>query len=149
MEDPAKRRRTYLQKKGGAGFLLTLLVLACVPFAVIGLLSILEFTGGSLRGPQIPYVPWGIRGSLVLLILLSIGPLVAAMRMARRVNRTYTSLPYVPPVRQQIETLSATEVLVRSSNEPTATADELLRAAREGAETEAGELLRASESRTE
>ena len=54
------------------------------------------------------------------------------------------SLVYVPPAAEQIAALPAAEILVRGSHQPAATPSELLRAARQGAETtDAGELLRA------
>jgi hypothetical protein len=58
------------------------------------------------------------------------------------------SLPYVPPVAEQISALPAEKILVRCSNEPTATPEELLRAAQARAEQPAEELLRADDLRS-
>ena len=41
-------------------------------------------------------------------------------------------LAYVPPVAEQIAALPAEEILLRGSDQPAATPDELLRAAHEG-----------------
>jgi hypothetical protein len=52
------------------------------------------------------------------------------------------AIPYVPPVREQIAALPADEVLLRGSDPPVARPDELLRAARQGTQTGAEELMR-------
>ena len=58
------------------------------------------------------------------------------------------AIPHVPPVREQIAALSADQILVRSSDEPSATPEELLRAAHTGLVEQAEELLRAEEAQS-
>jgi hypothetical protein len=63
--------------------------------------------------------------------------------MWRKSAKFSASLVYVPPVREQIAAFPAEEVLLRGSEQPTATPEELLRAAQVGSETASEELLRA------
>ncbi len=55
------------------------------------------------------------------------------------------AVPYTPPAWKQIATLPDEDILVRGSDPPSAASDELLRAAREGVETDAEELVRAGQ----
>jgi len=59
-------------------------------------------------------------------------------------RRMAESIIYVPPVRDQIAALPQHAILLRGSEQPTATADELLRATKEPNETPSEQLLRAS-----
>ena len=55
------------------------------------------------------------------------------------------AIPYTPPAWHQIDALPAEEVLVRASDQPAVTPEELLRAAQAGTVEPAQELLRAGE----
>ena len=61
----------------------------------------------------------------------------------RKSLEKWRSLPYVPPVREQIAALPSVEILLRASDEPIAASNELLRAANEGSTIASEELLRA------
>jgi hypothetical protein len=56
------------------------------------------------------------------------------------------TLQYVPPAHEQVLTLPAAKVLVRGSDQPAATPDELLRAAHSGTETTSDDLLHPTEN---
>jgi len=75
----------------------------------------------------------------------SVGLAYAGRIMAVRAKAREASLLYVPPVRQQISTLPAEEVLLRGVEAPAAATHDLLRAAQEGAKMGSGELLRPAE----
>jgi len=68
-------------------------------------------------------------------------------RLFRTAANKSKCLPYVPPVKAQIANLPFCDVLVRSSEQPAASAEELLRAARPRDSKPEEELLRA-DSRT-
>lgn len=70
---------------------------------------------------------------------------ISGMLLSYRSVKTLKTLPHVPPVAEQIAALPAEEILVRSSDEPAATSEELLRAARGHEDTAAEELVRADQ----
>ena len=131
--DAAKKRREYLFANT---YLATstalLLLLAILSFAVCGAMV--------LR-----MILW--RENCCLSLVLSGVGCLGASWMMRKSARRMDTLPYVPPVAEQIADLPAEDILVRGSNQPAAASGELLRAAREGAEAEAEELLRADQAR--
>jgi hypothetical protein len=55
----------------------------------------------------------------------------------------FACIAFVPPVHEQIAVLPAEVILLRGSEQPAPTPEELLRAARVGSETAKEELLRA------
>jgi hypothetical protein len=77
--------------------------------------------------------------------LAGIGFSIYGGRMVALSVRVAQAIPYVPPVAKQIATLSADEVLVRGSDQPAITPEELLIAADARMETASEELLRAGQ----
>jgi hypothetical protein len=132
MEDPAKKRRAYLSKKATFTILAIVAVLFSVYGGCIGLvvtvLQILYPVGTT----EPPFWVW-----ILVLSLMGVGGALGVRSSTKRLK----SLPYVPPVHEQLSGLRADEVLLRGSDEPTATPEELLRPAREGAETDYAVVL--------
>jgi len=129
-EDAAKKRRDYLLQKAAYKVNYGTLVLSICFFGYLVVASCL----GDHR--YVANAAWGFCscGFLVLISLFFIA-------MLRREETT--KLPYVPPVAEQLAALPTEAILVRGSDQPTATAGELLRAVLPGVETKAEELLRA------
>jgi hypothetical protein len=69
--------------------------------------------------------------------------LVVSFRFRKEMRKT----AYVPPVAEQLAALPADKVFLRGSDQPTATPDELLRAAQARTEVDEESLLRPSEPR--
>ena len=130
-QDAAGRRRDYLRKKA----------MATIPAVVAGALSVLlvsfllklALQRGTMSDSQ-------FAAFLLFLVLTVPCSIVIVFCEKKRL-----SIPYVPPVAEQVAALPADEVLVRASDEPPATPEELLRAAREGTVTVAEDLLRSNE----
>lgn len=136
MKDAARKRREYLrsvaQAELAAGVALSVavvfgLVSACSLFVALLLWSMGNATGISLAI------------GLVLYAFVSFGGWKYRQAYARKAR----SIPYVPPVAEQIANLPAEEILVRGAEEPTVTPEELLRATCAAAEVSSDELLRA------
>jgi len=139
-EDVVKKRREYLWLKTethGLSFfgsaIAAVSVLASAAMIYLGLRLLLNA---------------GVSADLLfclffLSMTLSLG--VLGVWLWRPSSKRANALAYVPPVAEQIAAMPAEEILVRGSEEPSAAPGELLRAARTGAETEAGELVRASQ----
>jgi hypothetical protein len=145
-EDAANKRREYVWKKTvSKTFLYFLLWLAA--FLTLAMCFELLLLPAIARGalPQAAQVlrqyprMSALIGALVGAVLPA---LIGVIGLARRQRSIVKSIPYVPPVAQQIAALPADEVLLRGSDPPTVALDELLRAATGGTETAAGELLR-------
>jgi len=131
MEYLAKRRRTYLWTKAAAN---TLAAIGTIVFFLFAALFVVFVALGLWT--QLPsYFMLAVIGGIS-----GVGGIVwrVSLNLARAV-------PHVPPVREQIASLPANEILVRSSAEPAALPEELLRAAQSGAGVEA--LLRPSEGK--
>jgi hypothetical protein len=145
MEDPAKKRREYLVRINQAGigavlFGILTLVLTLIAFVMILYALVLPYDlEGDDPGPtpvQHVAITWS---TIAVVIAFGCCSAVVCARNCKRIEATI----YVPPVLEQVAALPAEAVLMRGSEEPTAAPEELLRAAREGAESEAAELLRA------
>ena len=142
MEDGAEKRRKYLQTIVGARTLgcigWTLIVGFVLPTMLLAAGAVVSIIVGHDIGLSI----------FCLVLTLFPGAMVyLGVQGIRNANKMADDNLYVPPIREQIADLRADEILLRGSDQPAALPVELLRAAREGAETEAEELLRA-ESRT-
>ena len=137
--DAAKKRREYLRKKANAS---GAIVMVCVigGLTVAGLLGIL-IQGVLFTPVNSPYRPLGMAVVIIIPSLILVGFINA---FKSEVNRA-RSIIYVPPVREQVAALSADEVLLRGSEPPTATRDELLRAAHPVTASVSRELLRSNQ----
>ena len=153
MDDPAKKRRQYLRKNVGG---LSLAYACGLCSTAAGLLTPLLLLGAMFAdncmdeedGAHKPQIVEQLVEDYPFLVPVAFGSFALGTGLLCRLSFKKTkALPYVPPVAEQLAALRAEEVLVRSSDEPAASADELLRAAREAAATDTDELLRA-ESRT-
>jgi len=147
VEDRATKRRIYLSKKAVLLVLQAFAVLVCIGSPVIAVVLIwwladrgfrplhdLLVTGVSLDLPRLP---------VVVLVIFAL--LLAATRAGKRISEKRKSIPYVPPVAEQIAALPAENILLRGSNQPATAVGELLRAAKAGSDTEAEELPRPRE----
>ena len=150
VRDAATKRRAYLRKKAAVLVLQTCTVLVCVGSPIIAVFVIcwlaqlglrplhdLLVTGVSLDVPRLP---------IVVLVILAL--LYTATRARKQISEKSRLLSYVPPVRKQIAALPAEEVLLRGSDQPGATPEELLRAAQFGGVLPVEELVRAEQSAT-
>ena len=146
MNDPPKRRRQYLvstttnNAAAMTGFLAAgILGFLSVALLVCSLISLtLLFFGGLV-----------IVVSLVGALAFGTVSLITAWlaKMCVTVAKGVPCPAYVPPVREQIHSLPADEILLRGSDQPAAVPGELLRAAHEGTDaTAAEELLRSTEN---
>ena len=137
MEDGATKRREYLRT-------VAVQITWCA-VTICLLVGITFVVGGSLlSGRELHYHVSS--ETVVLVVVLVTGAAFMCAAAWRRLSTKVRSIPYVPPIAKQPATLPAGEVLLRSSDQPAAGADELLRAAVQGAETEATELLRPNEN---
>ena len=147
-EDPARKPREYVRR----------LAIAAATAGGVGLLAVYNLAVAGIHMREMFYElsqmrlgafgngfdEWANYG-IGTILLCSAGGLILCCFCRDRV-RKLQSLPYVPPVHEQLTSLPA-EVLLRSSDEPGATPEELLRAARPGAADPAEELLRAGDIR--
>jgi hypothetical protein len=153
VQDLAKKRRDYLSKKSG-GLSFAYLLGFCA--AAAGLITPLAFLGAMLydncmEGEDGVPAPTGIdklTDEYPMLVPAAFGVFALGGGLLSSFTFKKTkSLPYVPPVDEQIAALRAEEILLRASDEPSATPDELLRAASSAIAEPAEELLRADEGR--
>ena len=143
-EDAAKKRREYLWRKGLANStILSVCLIGGV--TVLGALLAIIITVTLLTSMGSPVRGLGLGAAIGVPALL----MLKAIDTYRNQVRKARMIPYVPPVREQLAALPADKILVRGSDQPAAAPGELLRAARTGAETEAGELLRPNQRQTE
>ena len=147
MEDRAKKRREYLRKKAtvlSALWTARIIVVAGVIFSVVMLLWLLVILN---------YIPYGLfnndvhgLAAMLLKILLALifcpAIVAASYFVTRDQSKKARAIQHVPPVRNQIDTLPAEELLLRGSTQPTVEPDELLRAANTVTEPNARELLK-------
>jgi len=133
-EDLARKRREYLKHKAAANFQRTFGI-ACTIAALFGGLYALWLL--------VPMSDAALQELLVRVVLFVAAVIfmlgVSQVDLAERKERRF---PYVPPVAEQIAALPAEDILLRGSDQPAATTDELLRAAQAGTTHEAVELLR-------
>ena len=135
MEYGAKKRREYLRKKARTGIGGT---------ATAGISIGLGLVAALLIFAAVQNIGFS-RGNIVLFAFLAFAVLAVAVYFGHVSVSSFKearAIPYIPPVREQIAALPADEVLLRGSDQPAASPVELLRAAHDGTETEAGELLR-------
>jgi hypothetical protein len=135
VEDLAKKRREYLREKAVGSILIVVAVFFCAPLAVSTLFSFIGLVIVRERAENVVQV---------IVLFISCPLLIWMARTAGKINTKINSLEYVPPVAEQIKDLPAEEILVRGSDQPAATRDELLRAANEAQDTGSEELLRAN-----
>ena len=140
-----KKRREYLQKKATANVQTTIFAIAVLCWAAIWLMGL-----GTLFMIRDKFLmlTWSAETAsnlaFALFILLILGIASCMSLMAWRLSaKSAKSIPYVPPVREQIAALPAEAILVRGSDRPSATSEELLRAATSREANPAEELLRA------
>ena len=132
VKDLARKRREYLKHvafanvKAGLWLLGAVGIFAYVVFSIVN-----EWHVWASIWPTVILLVFGFLMILLLSILGSV------------IMRYDESVPRVPPVAEQLASLRAHEILVRSSDQPAAAAEELLRAAQAGKETGSEELLRA------
>jgi hypothetical protein len=141
VKDAAKNRRQYLWRKAGAD---ALICVGLVLFLVFGFLTLAVGAMTAVSALLNPAI--AVLGLVATAIPGSIAYL--AGRTILNTHNRSMDIPYVPPLAEQLAALPAEDILLRGADQPTATPDELLRAVREGTETESGELLRPTESGT-
>ena len=144
--DATKRRRKYLRKKwiGISVAIFSMGIYACTAFY-----SLIAVSDLVLSTPQHEW-PDGARTAKTLLIIIPLSVLaLLAYRFSHSAMKKVKVLPYVAPIREQIGTLPAEEILLRGTVPPPATTNELLRAARPVTDVCAGELLRAEPEKPE
>ena len=149
LEDRARRRRQYLLEKTTAS---TLAVVGCCIAFVFALVAVffavpflfLLFLSINMGGVDLMFAAVYVFGLLALA-----GIAVLGGRLYSSSEQKARFMPYVPPVDEQIAALPAESILLRGSAVPTASPEELLRAARPGTVGASEELLRAGESRAE
>jgi len=129
------RRRQYLMRKAGAatrGMAGAVLALGGGYLAVMLGISTVHFLSWQWE----PALAFGFLAVTVTIVVVYVSFVsVSSLQEAR-------TLPYVPPVRNQTGALPASEVLLRGANPPSATPEELLRAAHLASASESSELLR-------
>ncbi len=137
-EDAAKKRREYLWRKGLANStVLSVCLIGGV--TVLGALLAIIITVTLFTSMGSPVRGLGLGAAIGVPALL----MLKAIDTYRNQVRKARMIPYVPPVREQIAALPAEDILVRGCDQPTASVNELLRAARAGGTEPAEELLRA------
>lgn len=133
VREAKRRRQHYLDDKGEAHTRIFVGILAAVIF---GLLAF-----GMVYIATLPHscYPTPCRPSAVTLTLAGLCALLPGTLALTGVFLTFAgvkesiALPYVPPVREDIGSLPAEEILVRGSEQPAAAPEEMLRAAESGA----------------
>jgi hypothetical protein len=138
MEDRANKRREYLRKKGLAWIhgSLGLAVAAVFVAAALWMLGVMNSPGYAEA----------VDGVGLAILALCIGFIIYGSVHCRDAAKNVKSIPYVPPVREQITALSADEILLRGSDHPVVAPHELLRVAHNRPETDTEELLRPTEN---
>ena len=138
-EDLARKRREYVRKRW---LLFFQTAFSVVLVLLSGTLMLLATYGLWFSGKQAIYWLRFAKVDFVFLICAAALSLVGVLAW-RGSNKETASLPYVPPLSEELAALPADEILLRGSDEPAATPGELLRAAQAGAADSAEELLRA------
>lgn len=138
--DKMKIRRQYLRKKGSAYSIVGFTwFVSSAGFATATIcIMLLIIYRGVKDSPLTDFLPW-LNGGLIGGVVVGIVGSFWCYEAKARAN----SIAYIPPVRQQLPTLPADEVLLRGSQVPSASPEELLRSV-DCVETPAEELLRAA-----
>jgi len=89
------------------------------------------------------FIPNSRKLPLIVTSLICGALSTACVRLCKHCVNSVRALPYVPPVAEQVAKLPADAVLVRGSDRPSATPEELLRVASESNSRAGEELLRA------
>ena len=139
--DPVKKRREYLRSKwlAYAG-----LILVCI----LGGSTVLAISGAAIGFVVLTTTPNSAFRHLGTGLIIAIPTLVLMgyVNAYKSQVKKARAIPYVPPVAEQISSLPSDEILLRGSDQPAATPEQLLRAAeRAGMETAPEELLRPSD----
>lgn len=146
VKDPATKRREYLLGTTTAHLFATVGAIAAVGFGILTVIAVIPLAYVFYLGSGVN-TPFAVMNIAVVMLL---GVLTAlSVRLFKISDKKLDALNYVPPVREQVANLPADEVLLRGSNQPTATPEELLRSAQAGIETDAQELLRAEQVRSD
>jgi len=139
VKDLVKRRREYLGVQAGLGTQGCAGLIICVGFGLLAFagipLSLTVILSSQSDGTSL---------EVFTIFLTAIAGFISVIgyRTVKSAGDKSRKIPYVPPVRAQIAALPAEEVLIRASDKPPATPEELLRAAQAGREQRAEELLR-------
>lgn len=131
-KEARKKRREYLLRKAGASALL--IVAGAILYFGMGL---------NLHLYILHTAEWAAPITCWIAVAALAGLILSSLWLGRVALITIKELPYVPPLRAQVVDLHAPEILVRGSDQPAATPEELLRAAQAGTGEAAEELLRA------
>ena len=151
MKDRAKKRQEYLEKVTIANMAASvgcLLLVVCLLICLSTVIGVVAAIAEHFSDDPSPYLIDHVQVVIELtpLVLFFCGAAVGAWSLVRKMGKT-EPIPYVPPVEEQLSDIDADEVLLRGSDKPTATADELLRAARLNVVTPTDEMLRSTEQR--
>lgn len=130
-EGAVKKRWEYVRKK--ATVIIPALVAGALAIALLGFVLKLALQRGTMTDFQF--------GVFMLAILLMV-PCAVVIILS---EKEALSIPYVPPVAEQVAALPAEEILVRGADPPVAMPEELLRAAQIGPTEPPDELLRAED----
>jgi hypothetical protein len=135
VEDQARKRREYLGKVIPAHVSMWIWAVVCAMFALLTVIGAFTYWIPD-EGPE-PNILSFCVGMGIAIYLTS-----CWFRKWRSAREKLAAIPFVPPATKQLSTLPAEEILVRGSDQPSATAEELLRASQAGTDLEAEELLR-------
>jgi hypothetical protein len=138
LKDLAKKRRRYIVARFGtraAGCAGAAIAVIFGVTTIIVLLSIVAWDGRSDAVNTMREM---------CAALLTAGVTCLGIKAAQDANDRIFRMPYVPPAGEQVAALPAVEVLLRSSDEPAAAPEELLRAAQAKIEQRANQLLRST-----
>src|SRR4051812_26784534 len=121
VKDLAKKRREYLLKRGETGTKGCGGLVLALSFGSLFLWILLsQFEAITSKSPWL--YPACLIGIPISYYLMSVG-----IRLRRRAADQAQAVTYVPSVRKQLAALPAEEILVRGSDQPAATPEELLR----------------------
>ena len=143
VKDARKERREYLQRTATKiGLALTMGSVAVFPMLWANSILSSAFRNRWMINGH--FSDWMMVFQVGIYVALAgVGCLVASGSLMRTAIKT----PYVLPVAEQIAALPADKILVRCSDQPAATPEELLRAAQVGTVEPSEELLRAESRR--
>jgi len=134
IQDAAKKRRGYLRRKTRLSFEAIISGGLAAFCALLGLIFWLM-------------IPPNLESSTGILCVeaVIVALTVVCVRQCYSAWKDVSAVLYVPPVAEQLAALPAEEILVRGSDPPAASPDELVRASASIEETPASELLRAEQ----
>lgn len=138
MSGALKRRSIYLARVAQAQMMAGIGLTIAILFGTITLLA--AFVNFII-------IPSGGINPVAVIFLACVCSITAGgWKLRQREARRARSIPYVPPVREQIAALPADEILVRGSDQPAAGQEELLRPGKYSYDVSSDELLRAERS---